>query len=97
VRQLQVQVRPERLMAFDLDLDDVLAAARKSTGVRGAGFVDNANQRMLIRTEGQSLTAQQLGEVELAHHASQSVRLKDVARVVAAAEPKLGDAQIMGE
>ena len=97
VRQLQIQVKPDRLIAFGVDLEDVLAAARKSTGVRGAGFVEDPNARMLIRTEGQSLTPQQLGELLLVQHNGASVRLKDVADVVEAPEPKLGDALVMGE
>jgi len=97
VRQLQIQVKPDRLIAFGLDLQDVLDAARKSTGIRGAGFVEDANARTLIRSEGQSLTPRQLGELVLAHHEGASVRLKDVADVVQAPEPKLGDALIMGE
>lgn len=97
VRQLQVQVKPDRLVDYGLSLEDVLAAARQSTAVRGAGFVDTANQRIVVRTQGQSRTPQQLGEVVLAHHDSLSVRLKDVATVVEAPEPKFGDARIMGE
>ena len=97
VRQIQIQVKPDRLMDYGLALDDVLAAARQSTAVRGAGFVENANQRIVLRTQGQSLTPQQLGEVVLAHHDGQTVRLKDVAKVVEGAEPKFGDALVMGE
>src|SRR5512136_1979771 len=44
VRQLQIRVLPERLVAYDLALSDVLAAARLSTGVMGAGFIENRNQ-----------------------------------------------------
>src|SRR5262249_906238 len=40
VRQLQIQVRPERLQAYGLAIDEVVQAARSATGVRGAGFVD---------------------------------------------------------
>jgi CzcA family heavy metal efflux pump len=97
VRQLQVQANPNLLMEHGLALEDVLAAARQSTAVRGAGFMDNANQRIVLRTEGQSLTAPQLGEVVLAHHEGVSVRLKDVAKVVEGPEPKFGDALILGE
>ncbi len=97
VRQLQIQVKPDLLVAFGLDLQDVLDAARKSTGIRGAGFVEDANARTLIRSEGQSITPQQLGELVLAHHGGVSVRLKDVADVVEAPEPKMGDSLIMGE
>src|SRR6059036_1653316 len=35
VRQLQIQISPERLTAFNLGLSDVLAAARLSSGVLG--------------------------------------------------------------
>jgi Cu/Ag efflux pump CusA len=39
VRQIQIQVRPDRLQAYGLSISDVLNAARVSTGVIGAGFV----------------------------------------------------------
>jgi len=97
VRQLQVQVRPDRLLAYGLSLDEVLAAARKATAVRGAGYVDTSSQRIIIRTAGQSLTAQQLGRVVLAPHRGLSVRLRDVADVLEAPAPAFGDGQINGQ
>ena len=96
VRQLQVQVQPERLVAFDLSIQDVLAAAKNATGVRGAGFIETAAQRILIQSEGQSVTPEALGSVVVAQHNGTSVRLRDVARVVEGGEPKFGDALIMG-
>jgi CzcA family heavy metal efflux pump len=96
VRQLQVQVNPERLFAFDLSLKEVLDAAKSATGVRGAGFVETAAQRILIQSEGQSLTPEQLGNVVIAQHNGTSVRLKDVAHVAEGPEPKFGDSLIMG-
>src|ERR1043165_5479273 len=63
VRQLQIQVLPERLLAYDLAISDVLAAARVSTGVIGAGFIETRNQRITLQTEGQALTPDILGEV----------------------------------
>ena len=110
VRQLQIQVLPERLRAFDLALSDVLAAARAATAVRGAGYVETRNQRITIQTEGQSLTPEALGEVVVGQASSLSggkgetgkmpvplpPRLRDVARVVEGAEPKFGDCVIQG-
>lgn len=96
IRQLQVQVQPDRLRAYGLSLDDVLAAAQAATGVRGAGYVDTANQRIVIHTTGQTLTPQQLGEVVLVPHPGLSVRLKDVARIREAPAPPFGAAQING-
>src|SRR5215469_6413801 len=96
VRQLQIQVKPERLLAYGLSLSDVLAAARVSTGVTGAGFIETKNQRIMLRTEGQSLTPEVLGEVVIANTNGFSVRLKDVAHVAEGAEPKFGDCLIQG-
>ncbi|NBR84527.1 MAG: efflux RND transporter permease subunit [Verrucomicrobia bacterium] len=97
VRQLQVQVRPDRLVAHDLALSEVLSTARLATGVRGAGFVETQNQRILIQTEGQSLTPAVLGEVVIVHKDGVPVRLCDVANVVEGAEPKFGDCVIQGK
>src|ERR1035438_2697600 len=62
----------------------------------GAGFVETRNQLITLQTEGQALTVDILGEVVVAHTNGLSVRLKDVARVVEAAEPKFGDTLVMG-
>ena len=97
VRQIQIQVQEERLIAHGLAVSDVLNAARLATGVRGAGFIETPNQRVVIQSEGQSLSAEMLGEVTLANSTNgAAVRLKDVARVVEGAEPKFGDCLIMG-
>ncbi len=63
VRQIQVQVRPEKLLAYDLTIADVVSAAKSASGVRGAGFVESATQRVLIQTEGQSLTPEAVGNI----------------------------------
>ncbi len=96
VEQLQVQVMPERLAAFDLTIADVLECAKASTGVRGAGFIDTPSQRIVIQTSGQMFTPEELGEV-VVRKGLPLVRLRDVAKVVLGAEPKFGDTLIMGK
>ncbi len=97
VAQLQIQVLPERLVAFDLTLTDVITAAKSATGVRGAGFIETPGQRIVLQTDGQIFTAEDLGNVVVARSNGTSVRLRDVARVVDGAEPKFGDALVMGK
>ncbi len=96
-RQLQIQIRPDRLLAFGISVQDVSAAASAATGVRGAGFVETAAQRLVLQTEGQSLTAEQLGEVVVTQRDGRSIRLRDVANVAEDAEPRFGDAIINGK
>jgi CzcA family heavy metal efflux pump len=97
VRQLQIQIKPDRLLAFGVSVQDVSAAASAATGVRGAGFVETPAQRLVLQTEGQSLTADQLGDVVVTQRDGRSIRLKDVANVVEAGAPKFGDALINGK
>jgi CzcA family heavy metal efflux pump len=96
VRQLQVQVLPDRLLAYGLTVQDVLATARVATGVTGAGFIETANQRITLQTEGQAVTADVLGDAVITYTNGLSVRLKDVAQVADGPEPKVGDALIQG-
>lgn len=96
VREFQIQVRPDRLSVYGLTLDDVLGAARSATGTRGAGFIENANQRIVLQSDGQTLSPDALGEVVILRSDTADVRLRDVASVVAAPQPKFGDVLIQG-
>ena len=97
VRQWQIQVHPDLLVAHNLTLSDVLAAGRLASGVRGAGFVETPNQRILLQTEGQTLTAAALGNIVVTTGANGApVRIREVATVAEGAEPKFGDALVMG-
>lgn len=97
VRQLQFQFDSQRLVQYRVSVEEVIAAARRATGVRGAGFVDTPNQRIVLQTEGQSVTATQLARTVLVHHNGANVTLGDVARVVDAPAPAIGGASIRGK
>lgn len=97
VKEFQIQVRPDRLVAYDLALDDVLSAARRATGVRGAGFIENDNQRITLQSEGQSLTASQRARSLVRQLNGVQVTLGDLGSVVEASAPPIGAAAIMGK
>ena len=92
VRQIQIRIVPDRLLHYQLTIDDVENAARRATGLRGAGFIDTTNQRIVLRTEGGSLSANDVAAVVVAHQSTGNVTLGDVADVVDAAEPAISDA-----
>src|SRR5216683_3308279 len=97
VRQIQFQFDPQRLVQYGVSVEEVIAAARRATGVRGAGFVDTLNQRIFLQTEGQSVTAAQLARTVLVHHNGANVTLGDVARVQDAPAPQIGAASVSGK
>ena len=108
-RQLQVQVEPRELNARDLAFSDIVAAVRSATGVRGGGFIETANQRVLIESRGQTLDAAALGAAVVPAlaaappasaapaTAATPLRLRDFATVTDGVAPKFGDALIMGK
>ncbi|MFX1686425.1 efflux RND transporter permease subunit [Paraburkholderia sp. A1RO-5L] len=96
-RQMQIQVDPARLMQHGLSTQDVIAAARQATGVRGAGFIENSNQRIAINADGQIATPQKLAGVVLRSSNGAAVRLGDVANVTWGNAPAVGAASIMGK
>src|SRR5262249_19648505 len=93
----QVQVNPDYVAARSLTLTEVLEATRQASAIRGAGFIENANQRLTLRVEGQVRSAAELGETAIVNSEGTPVRLKDVAQVIEGPEPKFGDAAINGK
>ncbi len=94
VRQFQIQVNPDQLIHYNVSLQQVMEAANKATGVRGAGFIENNNQRVVINSEGQALTPQQLGQATLLHRDGQTLRLADIGKVVEGPAPSISAAAI---
>jgi CzcA family heavy metal efflux pump len=97
LRSIQVQIHPSALVQYNIGMNDVLNAARRATGVRGAGFIDTKNQRLVFQTEGQSLTASDIARTVLVSSDTASVTLANVADVVDAPEPPIGGASIQGK
>jgi len=97
VRQLQIQVDPEKMVRYGVSLTQIEAAVKNATGVRGNGFIENKNQRIIINTEGQSTNPEQLSQATLFHKNGQSIRLGDIGKVIVGATPSISAAAINEE
>jgi CzcA family heavy metal efflux pump len=97
VRQLQIQLDPDRLRQYRIGIREVAEAASAATGVRGAGVIDDANQRITVTSEGQLATPETLAQVPVRAGTASAVRLGDLGRVVEAPEPAFGDGTVNGE
>jgi CzcA family heavy metal efflux pump len=101
VKQMQIQVHPEKLVQYNLSLENVLTVATRATGLRGAGFIDTPKERILIQTEGQSLTPEELGKTVIVYsfgnNITGSVALREVADIVWAPAPPISAASVMGQ
>ncbi|PPC93413.1 MAG: CusA/CzcA family heavy metal efflux RND transporter [Methylotenera sp.] len=97
VKQLQIQVDPEKMVRYGVSLLQIEEAVKKATGVRGNGFIENKNQRIVINTEGQSATPEKLAQAVLLHKNGQTVRLGDIGNVLDGAAPSISAAAINEE
>jgi len=97
VRSIQIAVHPDQLIRYDLSFSDVLAAAKRASGVRGAGFIETKNQRIVFQTEGQSFWPADIARTVVRSTAAGSITLGNVADVYEAPEPAIGGATIDGK
>jgi CzcA family heavy metal efflux pump len=97
VKQIQVQPRPDRLVRYGLSLNDVVTAAQKATGVLGAGFIENSNQRLIIQSQGQPITPAQIAATVLVRQNGANATLGQVADVVEGQAPPFGAASVEGK
>lgn len=95
-RQIQIQYDPRKLIQHDIAVTDLIAAARQATAIRGAGFVSTANQRIVLQTEGQTLTPGAMGRTVLVRSRGVNLTLGDVAKIVNAPAPPVGGASVDG-
>jgi CzcA family heavy metal efflux pump len=97
VRQFQIQVDPDQLIRYQLNISDVVDAAQRATGVSGAGYIQNNNQRIIINTQGQATNTEILAKATLTHKNGRTIRLGDIGQVTEGAAPSISAASINGE
>jgi CzcA family heavy metal efflux pump len=96
VRQIQIQPDMQRLTSFGITLADVADAAHAALPLRGAGFIDIANQRVLMQSPIPAPDLEVLGKAVVVVRNAVPIRLSDIAAVKMAPALRSGDALIMG-
>ncbi|MBV8496438.1 MAG: efflux RND transporter permease subunit, partial [Gammaproteobacteria bacterium] len=96
VREIQILPDTARLASYNVTLNELADAARAALPLRGAGFIDLAAQRVLIRSPTPAPDAAALGAAVLAMRNGAPLLLRDVAEIRVAPALRSGDALIMG-
>jgi len=96
VRQIQVRPDPRKLVSYNLTLTDVVDAARAALPLRGAGFVDLQNQRVLLESPTPQPNVAVIRQAVITMRSGVPIRLADVADVDIAPAIRSGDALVMG-
>ncbi|MCP3058632.1 efflux RND transporter permease subunit [Myxococcus sp. K38C18041901] len=96
VKQFQVRVTPEKLLAFGLTFEDVERAAGLSQGNTTGGFVDKGGREFLVRNLARSASVEDLRSTVVAMRDGVPVRLSQVAEVDVGPAVKRGDGGMNG-
>jgi CzcA family heavy metal efflux pump len=95
-RRIEVQADPARLYARGLGLAELRDAVTRTVAITGGGFADTPNQRIVIDPGSSAADPVAIAAGVVANGPNGAVRIGDVAQVVDAAAPRVGDALIMG-
>jgi cobalt-zinc-cadmium resistance protein CzcA len=94
VRQYQVQLDPQRLLAYGLGIDEVTAAIEANNRNAGGWYLDRGAEQLVIRGVGWLRSGENgvrdLGNIPLKDVDGAPVRVKDVASVVFGPEIRQG-------
>ncbi|MBI5786773.1 MAG: efflux RND transporter permease subunit [Rhodocyclales bacterium] len=89
-QQFQVTLKPERLAAYNLTVQEVMQALRDANQNATAGFYVETGQEYLIQGQGRIAVLADIGETLVALRAGQPVLVRHVADVGIGAAPKRG-------
>jgi len=95
VRQIQVLPDTRKLSRFNLSLTEVADAAKAALPLRGAGFIDLAAQRVLLKSPIPGPDIKALGQAVVAVRSDVPVLLRDIAEIKLAPALLFGDALVM--
>ncbi|MBE9156444.1 efflux RND transporter permease subunit [Nodosilinea sp. LEGE 06152] len=97
VRQYQVLVDPDRLVAFNVSLQEVAEATEAANVNAAGGFLNTPDQELIIRGVGRLDSIEQLQESVVAAREGRPVKLQDVADVQIGAALQRGDGSVGGQ
>src|SRR6266704_344912 len=96
VRQIQILPDTHKLSSFGLTFSEIADAAKAALPLRGAGLVDTAAQRILLKSPTPEPDATVVGAAVVAVRNNTPILLRDVADVKVAPAIRFGDSLIMG-
>lgn len=96
-KQYHVTPYPERMLAFDITLQQLSDALAANNVNRGAGFVDRNGYQLLVRSPGQLQTIEDIARVVIANRDGTPVKVADVADIAIGQELRTGAATRDGQ
>lgn len=96
-KQFQVTPYPQKLLAYDLTIKDVIEALERNNENVGAGYIERTGEQYLIRVPGQVKTIDDIRHIIITQRDEVPIRVRDLAEVTLGAPLRSGAATKNGE
>lgn len=96
-KQFHVMPYPERILAYDLTIRDVIEALENNNANVGAGYIEKNGEQYLIRIPGQIKTIDDIAHIIVAKRDELTIRIRDIADVALGSPLRSGAATHNGE
>src|SRR6202035_1129737 len=89
-RQFQIEANPNRLLAYGLNLSQVLNAVQASNANAGGNYLELGNQNVNVRAVGQVKNTEDIGSIVVAEKNGAPITVRDIGTVSEGFQPRLG-------
>ncbi len=96
-KQFHVLPQPDKLLAYDLTLQDVMAALARNNINTGAGYIERFGAQYLIRSPGQVTTLDDIKAITITKRQGVPVTIENIAEVQLGSELRNGAATQNGK
>lgn len=96
-RQFEVALRPERLAAYDLTVNEVVRAIEETNTNVSAGFINEGGQEYLVHGVGRVRTPEDVGETLVAKRGQEPVLVRHLGDVRVGAALRRGEGSFGGK
>lgn len=81
LKQYEVAINTEKLMAMNISTSDVFTALEKNNSVAGGGYIERINQAYFIRGEGLVSSLEDIENIVVTNIGANPVYIRDIAKV----------------
>jgi heavy metal efflux system protein len=96
-KQYQVQLDPDALLAYDIQIDDVMTALERGNRTEGAQFIEIGSEQFTVRGVGLAHSVDDLSEIVVKVDDGRPVRVGDVGDLIVGGGVRQGLATANGE
>ncbi|MCG8314178.1 MAG: CusA/CzcA family heavy metal efflux RND transporter [Pseudomonadales bacterium] len=91
-KQYHVLPDPKKMLYYQVSIEDLVNALQANNDNRGAGYIERNGQQLLVRSPGQLLNTEDIGNVIVTQQDNAPIMIRDIADIVVGKELRTGAA-----